>query len=855
MRMSRLIVLLVFCGWSAHAALVGDVNGDGAVNVADLVRAQKMASGELAFESSADIDGDSAATQVDVWLIQEAILGRPMPELVDSALIGPAGGVLSHENITVTIPSGSSGQTQLALMRCADDAIDEESPLHEVYMVCGLSTNLAGFSVSYTNCDTDTGLCAGSYMQPHDAGEMQWYWQAFPETGFIRSGSQVSRSFSAPGVTEQAIAHSVKFALLTADAPPPVTSLASRALVRAASVPGHRYAGYRHTGWISDKFEVYTKDWGTITYANLETVCGILYDIYGKIQAMGFPLDTAHASIFPLEVYICRGTTDDGGFVYNPVLGEWIELNAALLSNADEMKATLGHELMHYVLNEYQRGDSFAFASVEDAITTWFEAVAADNPDHRSGNYTCRRAAPLKGLFEPITRGWSGRNWSAQEKHGYGTSAFIDYCFDSHHDWIYELAQKVNGGQTVERALDSLFSEKRGALYDLDRTYQEFARDYLLAETNRYSSSVSSDSIFSSDSTTDVSKMYKLVSIKTASTNLLEEQKVELSVRDYGCGVIQFKIFKPDRIFAPNTRLRVTAPAMCNGIDLLMQTRDSAKAVQSEIVTGVYGKNDEGENEWSCEIPLKQDVQYILLSVLATVANQGQLSDYAEEHDITVTYRFEGDYYMPMQESFIHFTELSTSEAYYDRQIVCDAIVRVVDPAGTAGLDHFSLQRTVDNWPRPQDNYTLNWAISGMAATRRTTDAFQLQLFSEVSVPDLPPFTINIDPNGYIPSTRDYQTPLIAGDGTPRLELMVYFASDTSQVLPGEEAYRIQHIVTSAGALKQSADGLSGGVTVDIPTQIDGYHCLIYLIATEADGSLGQTAFVISVDSKTREGQ
>jgi len=349
--------------------------------------------------------------------------------------------------------------------------------------------------------------------------------------------------------------------------------------------------------------------------------------------------------------------------------------------------------------------------------------------------------------------------------------------------------------------------------------------------------------------------MYKLVSIKTTPTNLWEEQEVELSVRDYGCGVIQFKIFKPDRIFAPNTRLRVTAPAMCNGIDLLMQTRDSAGAIQSEIVTGVYGKNDEDEDEWSCEIPLKQDVQYILLSVLATVANQGQLSDYAEEHDITVTYRFEGDYYMPMQESFIHFTELSTSEAYYDRQIVCDAIVRVVDPTGSAGLDHFSIQRTVDNWPRPQENYTLNWAISGMAATRRTTDAFQIRLFSDATVPDLPPFTINIDPNGYSPSTRDSQTPLIAGDGTPRLELMVYYASDTNQVYPGEEAYRIQHIVTSAAELKQGADGRSGGVTINIPTQTDGSRCLIYLIATEADGSLGQTAFLLSIYPKTGEGQ
>ncbi|MFA7054390.1 MAG: dockerin type I repeat-containing protein, partial [Kiritimatiellia bacterium] len=412
MRKHRLLVLMVLCGWSASADLSGDVNGDGAVNAADLVRARKIADGELAFEPAADVDGDSAVTKVDVWLIQEAVLGRSVPERVAGAWIGPAGGTLSHGNITVTIPPGSSGQTHLSLMRCAEDALDDGMPLHEVYMVCGLSTNLAGVAVSYANCGDDTGLCAGSYLQPHDAGEMQWNWHAFPESGFVRSGTQVSRSFAPPGDSDLAVAHSVKFALLTADEPPPVTqamTLAARPEPVPTSIPGNRYAGYLYTGWISDKFEVYTKDWGTVTYDNLETVCGILYDIYGKIQAMGFPLDTTHASIFPLEVHLRRGMTDDGGFVYNPVTGaQWIELKASLLSNPAEMKATLGHELMHYVLNEYQGGNAFAFESVEDAITTWFEAVAAGNPDHQSGNHTARRAAPLKALFQPITRGWLG---------------------------------------------------------------------------------------------------------------------------------------------------------------------------------------------------------------------------------------------------------------------------------------------------------------------------------------------------------------------------------------------------------------------------------------------------------------
>jgi hypothetical protein len=862
------LFLPVLCGWSVWASLTGDLNGDGAVNIADWVQAQKISGGELTFDPAADVDGDSVVTDIDLFLIQEAVLGRPIPELVDSATIGSSGGTLSHENITFTIPPGSSGQTHLALMRCADDALDDETPLHEVYMVCGLSTNLAGFSVSYANCGTDTGLSAGAHLKPYDTGEMQWYWQVFADTDFVRNGSQVSRTFAAPGTADLAISHSLKVALVTADAPPPLIEAApakamseaiiTKGLVSFAEsgVPGTRYAGYRDTGWVSDLFEVYTADWGTVTYTHLETVCGYLYDIYNKIQSIGFPLATEHASIFPIVVRVGRGIKGDGGSVNNPVTGShWLEVNASLLSNPGELKATLGHEVMHYVLNEYTRGDNFAFECMEDAITTWFEAVAAGNPDHRSGNYTSRRAAPLKSLFVPISRSWYGaRNWGAQEKHGYALSAFVDYHFDHRRDWIYSLATKVKGGQTIERALNSLFTENLGVLQDLERNYLVFARDYLMTATGTYSADVSSDAIFASDSSTDVSKMYKLISIKKASTNLLEKQEVDLKIQDYGSGVIQFKLFKPDRLFAPHTKLRVTAPEICNSIDLLMQTRNSDGVTQSEIVTGVYGPNDEGENEWSCVIPLQQDAQFILLSVLATVANEGQLSDYAEEHEITLTYQFEGDYYMPMQESFVRWTELSSSEAYYDNQIICDAIVRILGPDETAGLDHFAVERTADNYPRPAENYTINWAISGMAASRRTTDAFQIQLFSDVTVPDLQPYTVNISTDGYSPVTRDYQTPLIAGDGTPRMELMVYYASEASQVYPGEEAFRIQHVTTSAANLRQSADGLFGGVPIDIPAQIDGYRCLIYLIASEEDGTLGHTAFVMSIFPK-EEGQ
>jgi hypothetical protein len=739
-------------------------------------------------------------------------------------------------------------------MHCENESLQDDTPVHSVYMVLGLSSNLAGFTVSYADCATDTGLGAGAYLKPYDSGEERWYWQVFPDSDFVRNGSLISRAFPAPGAGGVAMSQALKFGLVTAEAPPslaqPGPSFEKDIVIKADSgVPGSRYAGFRDTGWVSDLFEVYTADWGTVTYTHLETVCGYLYDIYNKIQLMGFPLATEHASIFPIVVRVGRNYQGDGGSVNNPITGSrWLEVNASLLTNPNELKATLGHEVMHYVLNEYTRGDSFAFGAMEDAITTWFEAVASENPDHRSGNYTARRAAPLKSLFVPISRSWYGaRNWGAQEKHGYAVSAFVDYHFDHRRDWVFDLATRVKNGATIKSALDGLFSTKLGVLYDLERQYLEFTRDYLMTETNCYSSDVNPDVIFSSDAYTDYSKMYKLVSIKKASTNLLEEQEVDFKIQDYGSGVIQFKIYKPDRIFAPHAKLRVTAPQTCNSLDIMMQFRTASGETQSEIVNGVYGSNGEGSDEWSCTISLQEDSQFILLSVLATVGNEGQLSDFAEAHDVKITYQFEGDYYMPMQESFVRFTELNSKETYYDNQVISDAIVRIVDPAGVAGFTDFRIERTTGEDSHPDMNYALNWAFPDMVATRRAPGAFQIRFFSDTSVPDLEPYTINVSTNGYDPYTRNYQTPVLAGDATPQLELMVYDVPAGEEVSLGLAGYRIHSELISVGDMRQSADGNSGGILVDIPAESAGSRCLVYLSALDEDTSIRHHVFYLLI--------
>lgn len=828
----------------------GDVNGDGRVDVADIARATAILNTEIPYEAAADLDGDASVSETDVWLIQEAALGRPVLEQVDSALIGPAGGTLSHGALSLTVPPGAASSRTLTLFRCADETPDPETALQQIYLLSGLSPDLPGVSVQFSAATADTGPAIASFIKPHDAGEPQWRWHVLPETAFSRNGSLITCSLPAPVETGLGIDHSVKLALNTTLSPPPPSGggaalpmseplsdpLSDPPAGGGGDVPGSRYAGYRYTGWISDHFHVYTKDWSTVTYTDLESVCGALYSIYATLETIGFPLSSTHAGIFPLEVHVVKGMTDDGGFVTNPVTGQWVEVSADLLTRTAELKATLGHELMHYVLKEYNRGDSYAFANIEDSITTWFEAAAAANPAHRSGNYTVRRAAPLKSLFHPVTTGWlGGGNWEQLEQHGYGTSAFIDYWFNTNRAWIYDLAQKVQAGQSIEDALDNLFTENGGPLQDLERRYLQFARDYLASAPGTYSADVYPDVIFSNDSKTDTVGMYRLFSIKKASPTLLDEVETPLKVQDYGCGVLQFKLFKPDRLFAPLTKLRVTGPPLLNSLDILMLSRDASKNITSQTITGIFGPNGEGEDEWSCEFLLPDDAEYILFSVLATVGNEGLLTNWTETHDVTLTHQFIGDYYMPRSEQFIQYTQLDTRTVFYQQQIYTDAAFRVLAPAETADFLNFNFDRSTVDYPQPDQNFRMNYAGSHPSANRKTPDAFQLRIFSNASVPTLPPFTIDIDPDpeGYYAWNGTGQTPMPAGDTSPQFELMVYEypAAEASLLVPGTEAYRIQHITTSADNLRMSADGLSGGALIDIPAHTGDRHISIYVYA------------------------
>ena len=89
------ITLFAVLTATAVAGPAGDVNGDGDVNVADLIRIREMVAGNIPWEDSADLDGDGAVTDHDAFVVSQIMQGIPAPEPLAAATIGSDGGTIA----------------------------------------------------------------------------------------------------------------------------------------------------------------------------------------------------------------------------------------------------------------------------------------------------------------------------------------------------------------------------------------------------------------------------------------------------------------------------------------------------------------------------------------------------------------------------------------------------------------------------------------------------------------------------------------------------------------------------------------------------------------------------------------
>ncbi len=192
-----------------------------------------------------------------------------------------------------------------------------------------------------------------------------------------------------------------------------------------------------------------------------------------RLEAIGFSFAKRNRPI-QVEVKKLSGADAYGYFIPSRYSSDWnsLVINSQKLSEKEEIKRTIMHEMTHFVQYYYDPRwvvtKSFVggdFLWMDEAVAVWAESLYVEGISSvQLGNQFC----PLEG-FSPLT----GEEKNA---HGYGMAGLVRWIADRYgNDKIVELHKQQEAGATsVYDAFDDAFP-------DLFVEYGIFLKDYIRA--------------------------------------------------------------------------------------------------------------------------------------------------------------------------------------------------------------------------------------------------------------------------------------------------------------------------------------------------------------------------------------
>jgi|GEM_PF-1203437 hypothetical protein len=417
--------------WSAEQSFTvtaaglrnGDINQDGHVDVADLVRGRKMVAGDIpAVIETADLNFDGSVDEADLAVLENRLLHMESDGYVPvaEAVIGPAGGVLSNGSFSLTVPPGAfSGTETLKLLTTGDDRwFGEDSP-RVMWRVQGLPASLTG-NLTFSGPDhrvsptSQVVMALGQWVRPHGVN--------VDSLEPVRTFSAVTGTVSGGRLVAQVPA-SLLHGAGTASAGPVLASS------RKSSTPDIRFDV--DSGWFTDSHFVKTPHFeirweSSLPPTYLASLAQTLEEAFIKYQAMNFPfVDKRDWTNHPVQIWL-RPLKDEGGEVHTSDDGAYVELNVERMKNAELRNTTAYHEFFHLVQGLVNPAYSITEARdmnlllLSEATSTWMERFGADNPDtYVPSNYSEDQLRIFDGLSYGARRNAS--------KSGYAFSSLIEY--------------------------------------------------------------------------------------------------------------------------------------------------------------------------------------------------------------------------------------------------------------------------------------------------------------------------------------------------------------------------------------------------------------------------------------------
>ena len=429
--------------WSAEQAFtlaadglrIGDVNADGKVDVADLVRIRRMIAGTVPADPTvADLNADGIVDAADALIVAGLLLelgiGGFMP--VAAADIGPAGGTLGDGTFALTVPPGAFPVTaRLALAVTAEDGLPGYGPPSLLWRVEGLPLAMDGsltFSAPDLRADTATSPAAflGQWSTPF---------------GTTADEPAPRRDISAmPAIAADGrLSVEIPSDLLRAAARSPATT-DPHDLALAATAPIGTFevdVGFGASPYLqTEHFRLYWPKNEQPDY--LVALAQDLEDAFARFAAMHYDFtDKRDWSVYPVQVMIKHldihipyygPIGKDGDVVYKTDNGAYINFNINLMSHPETRRIIVNHEMFHIVQGLINPAYAITEAAdshlllVSEATATWMERYGAVNTDmYVSSNYELHKHHVFRGLSHAV-------NHDATLA-GYGFAGLIEYLY------------------------------------------------------------------------------------------------------------------------------------------------------------------------------------------------------------------------------------------------------------------------------------------------------------------------------------------------------------------------------------------------------------------------------------------
>jgi hypothetical protein len=417
------LLLSCFFGWATHGNPVGDVNGDGMVNVADLVQAGLMVKGDISSDAgTADLTGDGQVTEDDLPPLRLLVQGKVPDLLLDRQSIAVSGGSVGTEACSLTVPAGTFPDTvTLAISQLDEPVAFESHAVGDSYEISGIPAGgNAPLEIAVQlpeSAGANPMLAVGEQALSNEGG-FGWHYELVDTQ--VANGRL---TWQMPAIPAEA-----------------TTRGATRGLFDVYRFRLVVVSGY--TQQADDHFKIlYPLD---LDDAAVTPVANALSAAY-KLLHGTHGLSAAARTTWPVRVYIKPLAAGTDGVCVSSTWGinsDYMELNRSILANTETCRVTAGHEYFHLVQAMYSSPPLALW--LDEAASTWFEKkMSLNTASYIPRAYSGNPREWLKGMHAEPYREYSAslnpRAWitwktgEAQDR-GYGLGVFFEYL-SGRYDW------------------------------------------------------------------------------------------------------------------------------------------------------------------------------------------------------------------------------------------------------------------------------------------------------------------------------------------------------------------------------------------------------------------------------------